>query len=38
MAAAITTGDNDFIAVAIVADSNQPAMPCGSLPPSVAEF
>jgi len=38
MAAAITTGDNDFIAVAIVADSNQPAMPCGSLPPSLAEF
>jgi len=29
MAAAITASDNDFIAVPIVADSNQPAVPCG---------
>jgi len=35
MAAAIAAGDNDFIAVAVVVDSNHPAGPCGSLSPSV---
>jgi cytidine deaminase len=30
MAAAITAGDNDLIAVPIVADRNQPAVPCGA--------
>ena len=30
MAVAIAAGDNDFIAVAIVGDSNQPAVPSGA--------
>ena len=32
MAVAIAAGDNDFIAVAIVGDSNQPAVPSRALP------
>jgi cytidine deaminase len=38
VAAKIAAGDNDFIAIVIVADSNQPAMPCGASRKVLAEF
>jgi hypothetical protein len=37
MAVAIAAGDNDFIAVAIVGDSNQPAVPSRALSQVLAE-
>lgn len=38
VAAKIAAGDNDFIAIVIVADSNQPAMPCGASRKVLAEL
>jgi cytidine deaminase len=38
MAVAIAAGDNDFIAVAIVGDSNQPAVPSGAFYQVLAEI
>jgi cytidine deaminase len=37
-AAAIAAGERDFVAIAIVADSTEPAMPCGACRQVLAEF
>ena len=37
-AAAIAGGERDFVAIAIVADSSEPAMPCGACRQVLAEF
>src|SRR6266480_3057910 len=37
-AAAIAGGERDFVAIAIVADSSEPAMPCGACRQMLAEF
>jgi len=38
VAAAIAGGERDFTAIAVVADSNEPAMPCGACRQVLAEF
>jgi cytidine deaminase len=38
VAAAIAGGERDFVAIAIVADSSEPAMPCGACRQVLAEF
>lgn len=38
VAAAIAAGERDFVAIAIVADSTEPAMPCGACRQVLAEF
>ena len=38
VAAAIAAGQSDLIAIAIVADAPQPAMPCGACRQVIAEF
>jgi cytidine deaminase len=38
VAAAIAAGERDFIAIAIVTDSTEPAMPCGACRQVLAEF
>jgi cytidine deaminase len=38
VAAAIASGERDFTAIAVVADSNEPAMPCGACRQVLAEF
>ena len=37
-AAAIAGGEREFVAIAIVADSSEPAMPCGACRQVLAEF
>jgi cytidine deaminase len=38
VAAAVAGGERDFTAIAVVADSNEPAMPCGACRQVLAEF
>ena len=38
IAAAVAGGERDFTAIAVVADSNEPAMPCGACRQVLAEF
>lgn len=38
VAAAVAAGEKDFIAIAVVADSTEPAMPCGACRQVLAEF
>jgi cytidine deaminase len=38
VAAAVAAGDVDFVAVAVVADSREPVMPCGGCRQLLAEF
>lgn len=38
VASAIAHGDRDFVAIAIVTDSKQPALPCGACRQVLAEF
>ena len=38
VAAAIAAGEKDFVAIAIVADASEPAMPCGACRQVLAEF
>jgi cytidine deaminase len=38
VAAAIASGEKEFVAVAVVADSKEPAMPCGGCRQVLAEF
>jgi cytidine deaminase len=38
VAAAIAGGERDFTAIAVVADSNEPAIPCGACRQVLAEF
>ena len=38
IAAAVSAGDRDFVAIAIVADSKQPPLPCGACRQVLAEF
>src|SRR5437016_13725812 len=38
VAAAVTSGDVDFVAIAVVADSKEPVVPCGACRQLLAEF
>jgi cytidine deaminase len=38
VAAAVANGEKDFIAIAVVADSSEPALPCGACRQVLAEF
>ena len=38
VAAAVASGDVDFIAIAVVADSKEPVVPCGACRQLLAEF
>ena len=38
VAAAVAAGETDFVAIAVVADSKEPAMPCGACRQVLAEF
>ena len=38
VAAAISGGEKEFVAIAVVTDSNEPAMPCGGCRQVLAEF
>jgi cytidine deaminase len=38
VAAAIAEGDRDFVALAVVADSREPVVPCGACRQILAEF
>jgi cytidine deaminase len=38
VAAAVANGEKEFVAVAVVADSKEPAMPCGGCRQVLAEF
>lgn len=38
VAAAVSAGETEFLAVAVVVDSKQPAMPCGACRQVLAEF
>lgn len=38
VAAAISEGQRDFVAIAVVADSGEPAVPCGACRQVLAEF
>jgi cytidine deaminase len=38
VAAAVANGEKEFVAVAVVADSKEPAMPCGGCRQILAEF
>src|SRR6266436_1694421 len=38
IAAAVASGEKDFVAVAVVTDSKEPAMPCGACRQVMAEF
>lgn len=38
VAAAITEGEKDFVAIAVVTDSDAPALPCGACRQVLAEF
>jgi cytidine deaminase len=38
VAAAVAAGERDFVAIAVAANSNEPAMPCGACRQVLAEF
>src|SRR5467141_3288889 len=38
IAAAVASGEKDFVSVAVVTDSKEPAMPCGACRQVMAEF
>ena len=38
VAAAVASGDTDFVAIAVVADSKEPVVPCGACRQLLAEF